>query len=215
VEELLNKLTREELYNFTIRLIKNNPDLTNAVFLEFSERIENKSGNKYVPIIHGELAGIELDMGDYYDEAGIDIDVLDEWAEKAGHYLKEYLLQIAQGEKDIPALRSISYSFIKDSFREKHYRIYKSSFSAVEWPEQFEKLLQHYGTQKSFWHDPPRIFWPPRGWRNLKIWKSTTPSLPPPFPKRLLPCFERPSISMRRTIPGAATTNISLMCLKK
>jgi hypothetical protein len=341
-EELLNKLTREELYNFTLRLIKNNPDLTNAVFLEFSERIENKSGNKYIPIIHGELAGIELDMGDYYDEEGVDIDVLDEWAEKAEQYLKgkkpheailiaqayieefawwlqktvdsefldwidekyqshpfeilkkaaadpqvnvkdlydycmnevskerytglymadcfnsllmilsakvnpesfvelqhnllnkvqdkssyeakkiltrlidfyrkrhnpkrawkyveeniqidsfrrmvvekqikqkefsgakklihdyinkkenryrsdgwdDYLLQIAQGEKDIPALRSVSYSFIKDSFREKYYRIYKSSFSAAEWPEQFEKLIQHYGTQKSFWYDP-------------------------------------------------------------
>jgi hypothetical protein len=48
VEHLLNKLTHKELYDFTLRLIKNNPDLTNAVFLEFSERIENKSGNKYI-----------------------------------------------------------------------------------------------------------------------------------------------------------------------
>jgi hypothetical protein len=88
-EELLNKLTREELYNFTVRLIKNNPELTSAVFLEFSEKIENKSGNKYVPIIRGGLASLEFDDDDYYGEDEICIDVLDEWAEKAGHYLKE------------------------------------------------------------------------------------------------------------------------------
>jgi hypothetical protein len=341
-EELLDKLTREELYNFMVRLIKNNPDLTNAVFLEFSERIENKNGNKYVPIIHRELAAIELDAGNYYDEESIDIDILDRWAEKAKQYLKEkkpheailiaqayieefvwwlremvdgelldwipedhqsrpfeilkeaaadpqvnvkdlydycmnevskdrysglymadcfnsllmtlsvevnpeafiklqhdllkkvqdknsyeaekiltriidfyrkrhnpkkawnyveeniqidsfrrmvvekqikqkkfseakkliheyiakqenkcrsdvwdeYLLQIARGEKDVPAIRSISYSFIKDNFQEQYYRIYKSAFSAAEWPGQFEKLLQHYETKSGFWYDP-------------------------------------------------------------
>ncbi|MDR1175282.1 MAG: hypothetical protein LBK83_07430 [Treponema sp.] len=342
IEELLNTLTHEELYDFTVRIIKNNPDLTNAVFLEFSERIENKSGNKYVSIIRGELAGIEFDDNDYYSEEDICIDALDEWIEKAEQYLKEkkpheavliaqayieefaswlrenanddftdcisedyqarpfeilkkaaaapqvnvkdlydycmselskkkyaglhmadcfndllmplsmevnpeafiklqqsllekaedkssygaekilnriidfyrkrhdpktawkyveeniqiesfrrmviekrikqkkfpeakklihdytgkkenkyrsdfwddYLLQIARGEKDVPAIQSISYSFIKDSFREKYYRIYKSAFGANEWPERFENILQHYEAQKSLWDDP-------------------------------------------------------------
>jgi hypothetical protein len=65
----------------------------------------------------------------------------------------DYLLQIAQGEKDIPAIRSISYSFIKDNFDEQYYRTYKSAFSAGEWPEQFEKLFQHYEASKNSWHD--------------------------------------------------------------
>jgi hypothetical protein len=341
-EELLNKLTREELYNFTVALVKNNPELANAVFLKFSEKIENSNGNKYVPIIRRELSDIEFDDDTYYSENAIHIDILDEWAEKAERCLKEkkpheavliaqayleefaywlreivdagridwipdtyqsqpfailkkaaadpnvntkdlydycmaevskerysglymadcfnnllmtlsaevnpeafvelqqnllsqvpdknsyeaekiirrlidfytkchkpktawkyvedniqidsfrrmavekrikqkklpeakklvrdyidrqedkyysdnwdkYLLQIAQGEKDIPAIRDISYSFIKDDFNEQYYRVYKSAFNAEEWPAQFENLLQHYGARKKFWGDP-------------------------------------------------------------
>jgi hypothetical protein len=342
VEELLRKLTREELYDFMVRLTKNNPDLTNAVFLEFAEKIEDKSGNKYVSLIRGELANIELDANDYYYEDVIYIDVLDEWGEKAKQLLKngkpheaiqiaqayieefahwlqktadsdiidwisetyqsepfeilknaaadpqvdvkelydycmaemakkkyahpdmtdcfndllmtlsvtvnpkafiemqrnllnkvqdkssyaaekildrivgfynkcrqskkawqyveeniqivsfrrkvvekrikqkkfteakklihdyidtrqnkyrsdewdDYLLQIARGEKDIPAVRSISYSFIENNFNERYYRIYKSAFSAGEWEEEFENLLRHYESKKSSWDDP-------------------------------------------------------------
>jgi hypothetical protein len=67
----------------------------------------------------------------------------------------DYLLQIARGEKDVPAIRGISYSFIKDTFNKQYYSIYKSAFSAGEWPDEFEKLLRHYEAQKSFWHDDP------------------------------------------------------------
>jgi hypothetical protein len=88
-EELLKQLTHEELYNFTARLIKYNPDLTNAVFLEFSEKIKNEGGNKYIPIIRTELADIEPSDDDYYDENEFYIDVLDKWAEKAEQYLKD------------------------------------------------------------------------------------------------------------------------------
>jgi hypothetical protein len=340
-EELLGKLSHKELYAFTSRLIKNNPDLTRAVFLEFADRIEIKSGNKYVPLIRRALDNLELDRGDYYDECEIYIDELDQWAEKAEQYLAEknpneavlivqayieefarwldesagsditdwlsdnyqsrpfeilenaiafpevnkeylydycmaemvkekysgiymadcfndlimklsaevkpegfidlqqklldevqdkrsysaekilkrmidfhnsrkeykkawkyvedniqidsfrrmvvekrikqkkfseakkivndfrdakpdkyrtdiwdeYLLQIAQGEKDIPAIRTIAYSFIKDFFNGQYYWIYKSAFSVDEWTEQFESLLQHYDSQNNLWHD--------------------------------------------------------------
>jgi hypothetical protein len=57
-EELLKKLNREELYNFIVRLIQNNPDLSNAVLLEFSDKIDSpngKKGNKYVSIIRQAL----------------------------------------------------------------------------------------------------------------------------------------------------------------
>jgi hypothetical protein len=66
----------------------------------------------------------------------------------------DYLLQIARAEKDIPAIRSVSYSFIKNSFNEQYYRIYKSAFDAGEWEEEFEKLLQHYESEKNLWDDP-------------------------------------------------------------
>jgi hypothetical protein len=65
----------------------------------------------------------------------------------------EYLLQIAQGEKDIPAIQSIAYSFIEDTFNKQYYLIYKSAFSADEWPEWFERLFRHYDARNSFWDD--------------------------------------------------------------
>jgi hypothetical protein len=340
VEDLLKKLTHEELYNFMVRQIKNNPDLTNAVFLEFSEKIGNEKGNKYAAIIHGELENVEPDESEYYDEDAFDIDILDQWAEKAEQYLDknpqeavliaqayieefaywlretvdsdfidwipetyqsrpfeilgkaaadprvnardiydycmremsrerysglyiadyfndllmelsekinpeafielqqrlltgvpdkssyeaekildriirfynsrrqsakawiyveeniqidsfrqrviekrikqkkfseakklihdytgktqnkyrddiwdDYLLQIAQAEKDIPAIRDISHSFIKDNFQEKYYRIYKSAFASGEWPVKFEELFRHYETGRNFWEN--------------------------------------------------------------
>jgi hypothetical protein len=342
VEELLKKLTREELYDFTLKMIKNNPDLTNAVILEFAEKIEDESGNKYVSLIRKGLENTELDEDAfYYSEDVAYIDILDEWAGKAERFLEEkkageavliaqawieefarwlretvdnsdlidwidetyrsrpfeilekaaadprvdvkalydycmaevskkkyagldmtdhfndllmtlsatvnpkafielqhklldqvqnkssheaekilrriidfytncqepkkawkyvedniqiesfrrmvvekrikqkrfteakelihdyikqdkyhsdtwddYLLQIARKENDIPAIRSISYSFIKDDFEKQYYLIYKSAFNADEWVEEFEKLLRHYESRKSSWDDP-------------------------------------------------------------
>jgi hypothetical protein len=342
VEELLKKLTREELYDFLAGMTKNDPDLTGAVFLKFSEKVEDEGGNKYVSIIRRALANCEFDESDYYNKNTIYIDVLDDWVEKAEQLLKDgrpreavliaqayieefadwlqetvddnlidripdtyqsrpfsilkkavkdpqindkelsdycmaevskekyadfymvdcfndllmilsatvnpgefinlqhdlldkiqdkssyeaeiilerivdfykkcrqskkawqyveeniqidtfrqkvvekkikqkkfaeakklvhdyidtqedksyfkiwddYLLQIAQGEEDIPTIRTISYSFIKDNFDKRHYEIYKSAFSAGEWAEAFENLLRHYETKKSFWGDP-------------------------------------------------------------
>lgn len=341
VEELLGKLTHKELYDFTARLVRNDPALTSAVFLAFSDKIEHENGNKYLLLIRGELKKFRFSEELYDSEYDISIDALDQWAEKAEEclekgksgeavliaqaYLEEfarwldetvdgdfidwipeeyesrpfeilekaalspkvntkdlydyclsemtkekyarrymldgfhnllaklaaevnpeafirmqedllsgikdkssneaekivrrivdfyngcqkpemawnyvekniqitsfrkmavekrieqkrfdeakklvqdylaadsdgyrrndwndYLLQIAQGKNDIPAVRSIAYSFIKDDFRESYYRIYRSAFSADEWPEQFEHLLASYEAQKSYWED--------------------------------------------------------------
>jgi hypothetical protein len=65
--ELLKKLTHEELYDFTARIVKNNPDLSNAVLLEFSDKIETNNKNKYGPIIRRGLADVSFDDEDYYD----------------------------------------------------------------------------------------------------------------------------------------------------
>jgi hypothetical protein len=339
VGELLKKLTRKELYDFILKITKNNPDLTNAVFLEFAEKIEDRNGNKYAAVIRQGLENIELSEDDYYREKAIHIAVLDDWAEKAEQFLKEgkpheailiaqgyieefarwlpgiekkglidwipdtyqsrpfailekaaadpkvdvkalydyciaeastkkhaglymmdcfndllvtlsatvnpeaflklqrellgevqdkssygakkilsriidfyknrnepqkawncveeniqiesfrrmvvedritkkkfseakklihdyidtkqdrsrsdiwddYLLQIAQEEKDIPAIRSISFSFIKNYFEQRYYQIYKSAFSDGEWKKEFENLLRHYEAKKNYW----------------------------------------------------------------
>jgi hypothetical protein len=344
-EELLKKLSREELYNFIARMIQNNPDLSNAVLLEFSDRIDSpngKNGNKYVSIIRRGLAATHFNEEDYYeDEMGPQVDILDQWFQRAWQYLKEkkirdavlisracieeyaswleqlegelseymdegyqsepfeilekaaadpgtdpkelydycmaemakkkyagldmldgfnrvlmkvsarvdpegfialqyklleeiedkssyrakkiltrivdfytgrrqakkawqciednmqiesfrakavemriakkdfagakkiirdyldgegkrgrpgkwedYLLRIAKEEQDTRALRDLSFSFIKDEFEEKYYRIYKSSFDAAEWPGAFEKLFRLYETNKKFWGSP-------------------------------------------------------------
>jgi hypothetical protein len=65
---------------------------------------------------------------------------LDEW--------DDFLLQIALAENDVSATRSISHSFIKNSFSEQYYQIYKSAFTSDEWPEKFEELLAHYKTER-------------------------------------------------------------------
>jgi DnaJ-domain-containing protein 1 len=345
VEELLGRLTHKELFDFTARLVRNDPDLTSAVFLAFSDKIEHENGNKYLPLIRAELENVRFREEDYDREYDVSIDALDRWAERAEEYLEEgnsgeaaliaqacleefarwldetadadfidyipedyrsrpfeilekaslekadgsprvnakdlydycvsemtkekyedhmrdyfhdllaklaaevdpeafirmqedllngvenkssseaaqilrriincytnwqkpdkawsyveknmqitsfrkmviekrieekrfgeakklvqdyldanpdpyrlndwndYLLQIAQGEHDVPAVRSVAYSFIKDTFQEPYYRIYQSAFGPSEWPEQFERLLASYEAKKSRWND--------------------------------------------------------------
>ncbi|MDR1575928.1 MAG: SWIM zinc finger family protein [Treponema sp.] len=89
-EDVLKKLSREELYDFTVRLIKNNPDLSNAVLLEFAEKIESKNNNKYAPVICRALETLEFYNAEdyYYHEDTLDIDILDQWFEKADQHLE-------------------------------------------------------------------------------------------------------------------------------
>jgi hypothetical protein len=62
----------------------------------------------------------------------------------------ELLLDIAQKEKDIPAIRELSYKFIEDSFNKEHYQIYKAAFSPAEWADEREKLFLRYSGKKRF-----------------------------------------------------------------
>ncbi|GHT73989.1 hypothetical protein AGMMS50262_06090 [Bacteroidia bacterium] len=63
----------------------------------------------------------------------------------------EYLLTIAQKEKDIPTIRKISLEFINQRFDEKYYRIYKSTFTTEEWPVKLEELVKRYEEQNKRW----------------------------------------------------------------
>jgi hypothetical protein len=65
----------------------------------------------------------------------------------------EYLLKIAQKEKDIPTIRRIAFEFIEQNFDKQHFNIYKSAFSAEEWNDEFEKLYSHYDKKDKSWHN--------------------------------------------------------------
>jgi len=60
------------------------------------------------------------------------------------------LLDIAQKEKDIPAVRKLSYRFIEDYFSKERYQIYKATFSPAEWADEREKLFLRYSGEKGF-----------------------------------------------------------------
>ncbi|MDR2287102.1 MAG: hypothetical protein LBE04_06470 [Prevotellaceae bacterium] len=53
-------------------------------------------------------------------------------------------LEIAQKENDIPNIRTLAFSFIEHSFNKQYFDIYKSAFTAGEWNDALENLLQHY-----------------------------------------------------------------------
>jgi hypothetical protein len=54
------------------------------------------------------------------------------------------LLDIAQKENDIPNIRALAFAFIAQGFNKYYFDIYKSAFTADEWNDALENLLQHY-----------------------------------------------------------------------
>ena len=70
------------------------------------------------------------------------------------HYLHrtwyKLLLDIAQKEDDIPSVRKLAYRFIKDSFQQEFYEIYKAAFTHEEWACEREKLLIRYNDSEYF-----------------------------------------------------------------
>jgi hypothetical protein len=60
------------------------------------------------------------------------------------------LLDIAQKENDIPAVRKLSYRFIEAYFSKERYQIYKATFSPAEWADEREKLFLRYSGERGF-----------------------------------------------------------------
>jgi hypothetical protein len=87
VAEALENVSREKLYRFIVRLAQNNPELTNAVLLEFLRGSEN--GNKYAAVIRKGLQDVQFDDDGYYNEGTFVIDVLERWLEKAKTCVEE------------------------------------------------------------------------------------------------------------------------------
>ena len=85
LEDLIKTVSVEKLREFIITQAKYNEELLNAILFEFAVNAESTKGNKYSSIIQKALASVHLDMEDYYyyDEEPQNIDVLDQWLEKA------------------------------------------------------------------------------------------------------------------------------------
>ena len=47
-------------------------------------------------------------------------------------------------EGDQHAVRCLAYTFIDRSFDREYYKLYKSTFSATEWPNKLSELLNKY-----------------------------------------------------------------------
>jgi hypothetical protein len=60
------------------------------------------------------------------------------------------LLEIAQMEKDIPAIKKLAYGFINNDFKREYYEIYKAAFSPAEWSGEMEKLFLLYSDKNYF-----------------------------------------------------------------
>ncbi len=91
IEEIIKNISHQELIDFIIGQAKYNPQLTNTILLKFSHKSNLDDENKYHLILHKALKKVQFDYDDIYDyhEDSIEIDVLDEWLEKA----KEHLAQ--------------------------------------------------------------------------------------------------------------------------
>jgi hypothetical protein len=85
VQDLIANISAEKLREFIITQAKYNTDLLNAALLEFATNADNTNGNKYSEIIQEALADLptEEDDDDYYVDECLDIDILDQWFDKA------------------------------------------------------------------------------------------------------------------------------------
>jgi hypothetical protein len=92
VKDVLQNVSLDELRNFVIEKAKYNSDLTQAIMLKFAERIpKTTAGNNYSQIIRDGLNEIDTESEEYYEyeEAFIELDILDEWHKKANDLMEQ------------------------------------------------------------------------------------------------------------------------------
>ena len=87
VEQLLEKANQKELCNFIVRLAKHDSEFKNAVFLEFSNKIDKKDFNSYVSLLRSALSKLHFGYEDIEYDDYIEIDELDQWLDKAQEYI--------------------------------------------------------------------------------------------------------------------------------
>jgi len=90
VEELLQHVPHKELVDFIARQAKYNPDITTKLFLEFMQKASGKQGDNYAKVLRNSLKDIDFDYEDLDNqEDSLEIDVLDEWINKAWEFIKQ------------------------------------------------------------------------------------------------------------------------------
>jgi len=92
-DSLLKDLSQKELYDFIVKQAQYNPQLKNAILLEFAHKANKKESvetNNYTQLIRNALDGLYFDYEDIgYDYDSIEIDVLDQWLDKAQNHVKQ------------------------------------------------------------------------------------------------------------------------------
>jgi hypothetical protein len=63
----------------------------------------------------------------------------------------EFLLIIAQEEKDVSEIRKLSFGFIQDHFQINYYRVYKATYSAAEWQEKLTSIIAFYENKNQYY----------------------------------------------------------------
>jgi hypothetical protein len=123
--------------------------------IDFCKRIDREDNawvlieeNIQIESFRMELAVKKTEERNFLGAKKLINDFIAEQKQKQDSYINsawyKLLLDIAQEEDDIPAIRKLAYGFIKNSFNMKYYEIYKITFSDSEWIDEREKLFQHY-----------------------------------------------------------------------
>ena len=94
LEQLLKDLSQNELSDFIIKQAQYNPQLKNAILLEFTHKVNKKEtasiNNNYTQLLRDALDGLYFDYEDIgYDYDSIEIDILDQWFDKAQTHVEQ------------------------------------------------------------------------------------------------------------------------------
>ena len=90
INRLLNEVSQKELVDFLIRQARSDTDLANTILLEFAHKINKKDVNNYSEIIHKALSPLRFGYEDIgSDEDSIEIEVLNQWLDKAQNYIDQ------------------------------------------------------------------------------------------------------------------------------
>jgi hypothetical protein len=89
IDLLLKDLSQKDLRDFIVKQAQYNPELKNAILLEFAHKAQKKETNvnNYTQLLQDALDELYFDYEDTgYDYDSIEIEVLDRWLDKAQEY---------------------------------------------------------------------------------------------------------------------------------
>ena len=95
IDSLLKDLSKKELCDFIVKQAQYIPQLKNTILLEFAHKANKKetvetNNNNYTQLLRDALDGLYFDYEDIeYDYDCIEIDVLDQWLDKAQNYVEQ------------------------------------------------------------------------------------------------------------------------------